>query len=235
MNTDVTFTLRWHFEAKNLALQNALSLRCPLSVQQSKALRLYYSEYLLHLVSATKVLLDDEYPHRETFRSLLEEQFVFDGHPDGKANYAFIREFRNAVIHRGYDITSAAHIVGDLPMVIAPPSISNRSGSTTYQGLGYYLLDVIGKCEGVIGPVVARHLSEMGLLTVAVEKDQAIHEIEEFIKASGDMPGWVKRMALNSIDQVDFTEARRAHIDTLVNILTTNALEEASTEQGPKA
>ena len=60
MKTDVTFTLRWHFEAKNLALQNALRLRCPLSVEQSKALRLYYSEYLAHLVSATDLLLEKE-------------------------------------------------------------------------------------------------------------------------------------------------------------------------------
>lgn len=184
MNADVTFTLNWHFEAKNLALKNALSLRCPLSVQQSKALRLYYSEYLSHLVSATELLLEQEYAQREAFRRLLEEQFVFEGHSDGHANYSFIRELRNSVVHRGYDITSAAHVTGDLPLVIAPPSIANRGGSQVYESFGYYLLDVIAKCEDVIGPVIARHLSEVGLLSAAVEQGQAVDAAKSSIETS---------------------------------------------------
>ncbi|MBV5326635.1 MAG: hypothetical protein JZU65_03215 [Chlorobium sp.] len=235
MKTDVTFTLRWHFEAKNLALQNALRLRCPLSVEQSKALRLYYSEYLAHLVSATDLLLEKEYLHREAFKSLLEEQFVFEGHPDGNANYSFVRELRNSVVHRGYDITSAAHVEGDLLLVIAPPSITNRGGSKVYQGLGYYLLEVIAKCEGVIGSVIARHLSEVGLLSVAVEQDQAVDAAKEFIEASDAMPPWAKEMALGSIDQVDFAEVRRAQTDALVKILNTNGLQEVSAQQGDTA
>ncbi len=235
MNIDVTFSLHWHFEAKNFALQNALSLRCPLSVQQSKALRLYYSEYLSHLVSATELLLEKEYLHREAFRSLLEKQFVFDGHPDGSANYSFIRELRNSVVHRGYNITSAAHVAGDLLLIIAPPSIANRGGSKAYEGLGYYLLEVIAKCEGVIGPIIARHLSEVGLLGVAVEQDQAVDTAKEFIEASYAMPPWAKEMALGSIDQVDFAEVRRAQIDALAKILKINGLQEASAQQGAPA
>ena len=235
MNTDVTFTLRWHFEAKNLALQNALSLRCPLPVEQSKALRLYYSEYFAHLVSATELLLEKKYLHREAFKGLLEEQFVFEGHPDGNANYSFVRELRNSVVHRGYDITSAAHVAGDLLLVIAPPSITNRGGSKVYQGLGYYLLEVIAKCEGVIGPVIARHLSEMGLLSVAVEQDQAVDATKEFIETSDAMPLWAKEMALGSIGQVDFAEVRRAQTDALVKILNTNGIQEASAQQGAPA
>lgn len=231
MNTDVTFTLHWYFEAKNLALKNALSLRCPLSAQQSKALRLYYSEYLSHLVSATELLLEKEYLHREAFRSLLEEQFVFEGHPDGNANYSFIRELRNSVVHRGYDITSAAHVAGNLPLVIAPPSIASRDGSKVYESLGYYLLDVIAKCEGVIGPIIARHLSEVALLSVAVVQDQAVDAAKEFIEASDAMPPGIKEMALGSIEQVDYAEVRRAQIDALVKILKLNGLQEASAQQ----
>lgn len=231
MNTDVIFTLHWHFEAKNFALKNALRLRCPLSVQQSKALRLYYSEYFSHLVSATGLLLENEYLHQEAFRGLLEEQFVFEGHPDGNANYSFIRELRNSVIHRGYDITSAAHVAGDLLLVIAPPSTANKGGSKVYEGLGYYLIEVIAKCECVIGPTIARHLSEVGLLGVAVEQDQAVDAPKEFLEAADAMPPWAKEMALGSIDQVDFAEVRRAQIDALVKILKLNGLQEASAQQ----
>lgn len=230
MKTNVTFTLNWHFEAKNLALHNALSLRCPLSVEQSKALRLYYSEYLAHLVSATELLLEKEYPHREAFKNLLDEQFVFEEHSDGNANYSFVRELRNSVVHRGYDITSAAHVEGNLLLVIAPPSVTNRGGSKIYQSLGYYLLEVIAKCESVIGPVIARHLSEVGLLSVAVERDQAVNEAREFIESSHAMPPWAKEMALGSIDHVDFAAVRRAQIDALVKILNTNGLQECSVQ-----
>lgn len=195
-------------------------------------MRLYYSEYLAHLVSATELLLEKEYPHRKAFKKLLEEQFVFEEYPDGSANYSFVRELRNSVVHRVYDITSAAHVEGDLLLVIAPPSVTNRGGSKIYQGLGYYLLEVIAKCESVIGPVIARHLSEVGLLSASVEPDQAVDEAKESIEASHAMPPWAKELAFGSLDQVDFTEVRLAQIDALVRILNTNGLQEGSIQQG---
>jgi len=93
-------------------------------------------------------------------------------------------------------------------------------------------LEVIAKCESVIGPVIARHLSEVGLLSASVEPDQAVDEAKESIEASHAMPPWAKELAFGSLDQVDFTEVRLAQIDALVRILNANGLQEGSIQQG---
>lgn len=159
---ETVYALEWHFEAKRLALRNALKFRCPLSPTAQNELRLYYPEYFAHLLSATEMLREADYPHSQSFISSLERRFVFEGRPDGASNYAFVRELRNAVIHRGLNINAAAHVEADFPLLVAPSSLTNRSGSKTQLGFGHYLLEVIGKCEAVVGPVIADHLIEFG-------------------------------------------------------------------------
>ena len=104
--------LKWYFESKNLSLKNALSLRTPLQAEQQKELRLYYSEYFASLISATELLFEDAYPHKEQFSAALYAGFVFDQLPDGEHNYSYVRELRNSVIHRGLDLCSAGHAYG---------------------------------------------------------------------------------------------------------------------------
>jgi hypothetical protein len=231
-NSEVVATLKWHFEAKRLALRNALRLRCPLTAGQANELRLNYSEYFAHLISATELLLEKEYLHHEDFKQALEKRFVFDGYPDGADNYSFVREFRNSVIHRGHDIASSAHVEKNFLKVIAPPSVTNRSGTKTYQGLGFYLLDVISKCEAVVGPTIAQHLEGSGLLTLMVDQDKSVEEARKFIAASDAMPSWAKIAAIESIAQVDFAEAQQLQVAALLKILLKNALDAEFGQQG---
>ena len=113
-----------------------MALRCPLSVEQQKELRLYYSAYFAHLLSVTELLLDKRYPHRQNFGEVFETDFVFPGHPNGNENYAYVRELRNSIIHRGYDIASSAHVIKDFLLILAPEHATDRSGNTTYPGFG---------------------------------------------------------------------------------------------------
>jgi hypothetical protein len=221
---ELTATLTWHFEAKNLALRNSLQFRCPLQVAQQHEMRLYYSDYFAHLISATELLRESEYTHRQQFKALLEGRFVFEGHPDGTDNYAYVRELRNSVIHRGYDITSAAHIDGDFPRVVAPPSVTNRDGTKTYSSLGYYLIDVISKCEAVVGHAVADHLADSGLLEPQVTQTEAVTRAMRSIDESHAMPQWAKEMGRQQIAHVDYLEMQRAQASKLVELLRTNAL-----------
>ena len=219
-NAEVLSALRWYFESKNLALKNALKLRCPLSVEQQIELRQYYSEYFVNLVSATELLLKNEYLYREEFRESLKSSLVFEALPDGENNYSYVRELRNSIIHRGFDICSAAHACGDVPMIVAPKSVTNRSGNKSYQALGYYLLEIISKCECVIGPVIARHLGEVGFLEPELMQDQAVVNVKEFISESIVMPAWAKQLALDNVAIIDYVEIQMATIRSLVDVLS---------------
>ncbi|GEM_PF-1003376 len=223
-HTEVLCALHWYFVSKNLALKNALAFRCPLSVEQQRELRQYYSEYFVSLVSATELLLEQEYKHCTQFKTALESAFVFDSQPDGESNYVYIRELRNSIIHRGLDVAAAAHVNNDFPMLVAPSPVSNRKGNKKYQPIGFYLLEIIAKCEAVIGPLIANHLGEVGLLEPQFTQDQSIENARAFMAECSSMPEWVKASAHDAIASVDHIEVQMVAIKNLVNVLRANSL-----------
>lgn len=230
-HSELLSALKWYFESKNLALKNALKLRCQLSVEQQRELRQYYSGYFAGLISATELLRDQGYSYSDKFKRLLADNFVFDLLPNGASNYSYIRVLRNSIIHRGLDICSTAHVKDDFPLVVAPSSVSDRDG-TSFKALGFYLLDVISKCENVIGPLIARHLEEVELLTpTMVNRDQAVEETRRFISESEVMPEWAKQLSYKSIASIDFVAVQMAEINSLVEVLRFNALSSFAAEQ----
>ena len=216
--------VKWYFELKNLSLRNALLLRCPLSVEMQKDLRQYYSQYFSGLLSATELLLEKEYENHIAFKKTLEAGFVFDGFPDGEKNYSYLREFRNSVIHRGLDISSAAHIQDNFPQLISPSPVTTRSGKCSYTAFGYYLIEIIRRCESVIGNIFLGHFQEYDLFNVYLSEDKAGPLRKKFILESNAMPEWVKQMALDSIDNIDYDAIHKASIDNLVDVLKTDVL-----------
>lgn len=222
--TELLCALRWYFDSKNLALKNALVFRCPLSVEQKRELRQYYSEYFVSLVSATQLLLEPEYKHYTNFKTALESAFVFDSLPDGQRNYSYIRELRNSIIHRGLDVTAAAYVNTDFLMLVAPSSVSNYKGNKEYQSIAYYLIDVIAKCEAVLGPLIASHLDEVGLLKPEFTQKQSIENARAFMAECSSVPERVKASAHNAIATVDHIEVQMAAIKSLVNVLRPHSL-----------
>lgn len=84
--SELLSAVKWYFQQKNLSLKNALALRCPLSTEDQKNLRLYYSQYFAGLLSATELLFEKEYPNRADFKKSLEEKLSFDNFSDGELN-----------------------------------------------------------------------------------------------------------------------------------------------------
>jgi len=223
-NIGILSDIKWYFELKNLSLKNALSMRCPLSVENQRDLRQYYSQYFAGLLSATEMLLEKEYPYQRKFRLSLESCFAFDGFPDGEQNYCYIRELRNSIIHRGFDISSAAHINDDFPLFVAPPSVKNRSGAIEYRAFGYYLLEIIKRCESVVGKLFSEHLKEVGFLEPIVEQEQLVAQSKQYIVESSAMTGWVRQQALEAIGEIDHVEVQKSAIRSVVEVLSHNVI-----------
>lgn len=147
---DMLNSLSWYMSARQTALRAALSFRTQLSVTDQTDMRVHYASYFLNLLAATELFRETTALQPNDFEAQLYSRFVFDGFQDGEANYSYIRELRNAVVHRGLNITSAAHIDGDFPMIIAEPKVQNQRRTKTFFAFGKYLLDVIQKCESVV-------------------------------------------------------------------------------------
>lgn len=216
--------LKWYFQAKNLALKNALSIKCPLSVDLQNDVRVFYSLYLANLLSATEMLLEKEYPFSQDFKQELDAALSFPNYPNGESNYSYLRELRNAVIHRGFDISSSAHVKDDLPLMIAPQSIENRSGNKSYSAFGFYLLEMISLVEPVIGNLVENHLNDKRLLQPLSTQQEMAAETKAYLANTVGVPDWVKNMASSHIDALDHEKMQLDQIKSFIAVLQENVL-----------
>lgn len=224
--SEMLSAIKWYFELKNLQLRNALALRCPLSVDKQKDLRQYYSQYFAGLLSATELFLEKEYSNNIQFRDLLYEKLSFQNFSDGEKNYSYLRELRNSIIHRGLDISSAAHINKDFPLIISPTPVTSRDGNKSYIAFGYYLIEIIEKCEGVIRDVFLEHFEEFSLLDKRLTQEKSIELNKKFISNSRTMPDWVKKSALDSIEDINHEEIHLASMNSLIKTLKIDILSE---------
>lgn len=223
-HSELRSALEWYFESKNLAIKNALGFRCPLSPEQQKELRQYYSEYFVALVSATELLCEPSYEFSTRFKEQLNDVLSFEAFPDGKGNYGYIRELRNSIVHRGLDICSAAHIYEDRLLVAAPTKVPDRNGRKSFSAFGKYLIEIIAKCEETVGPLISKHLEEVGLLKSLLTQDQARAEANRYLVEAAAVPDWVKQNASSHISQLDFVQLQVSAIEKLVGLLNFNAL-----------
>lgn len=195
-NRDMLYSLLWYMSARQTALRTALSFRTPLSVTDQADMRVHYSGYFLNLLAATELFRETTTLRPNDFEAQLYSRLVFDEFQDGKANYSYIRELRNAVVHRGLDITSAAHIDGSFPMILAEPKIQDRWRKEIFFAFDEYLLHVIAKCESVVGPVMLDCLNAAGIFEATIDADAAVAEYRETVEQAHAMPEHVKAMAL---------------------------------------
>lgn len=196
---DMLHALTWYMEARKTALRAALSFRTPLTTLTHTDMRIQYSAYFQNLLSATELMREPIPLPPNSFEAKLYARFVFPGFQDGKSNYEYIKYLRNAIVHRGYDITSTFHVVGDFPMLVAEPSFQNNATNPakikTFQAFDTYVLNIIGKCESVIGGVIFDTLSDAGVFQATIDTQAAIVEARTAVQNSHVMPDWAKAMA----------------------------------------
>lgn len=196
---DMLYSLSWYMSARQTALRAALSFRTPLSVTDQMDMRVNYSGYFLNLLGATELCCETTALQPNSFKAMLYARLVFEGFQNGEANYSYIRELRNAIVHRGLDITSDAHIDGDFLMILAEPAVVSRPGKNgsrkTYGAFDPYLLHIIAKCELVIGPVMLEYLNAAGVFEATTDADDAAAEYREAVRQSHAMPEEAKKLA----------------------------------------
>ena len=193
---DMLYSLSWYMSARQTALRAALSFRTPLSVTDQTDMRVHYAGYFLNLLAATELLRETTALQPNDFEAQLYSRLVFEGFQDGEANDSYIRELRNAVVHRGLDITSAAHIDGNFPMILAEPKVQNQRRTKTFVAFGEYLLQVIEKCESVVGSVMLDCLNAAGVFEATIDEEAAVAEYREAVLHSHALPEHVKATAL---------------------------------------
>lgn len=216
----------WYFEAKNLAIRNALRLCTPLSPVQQQELRLYYSDYFVNLVSAIELLRERSYEFRARFMEQLYANFSFHHFPNGEQNYSYLRVLRHCIVHRGINICSEAHACEKHLFVLAPSEVAEQDGKTVYVAPGKYLIEIISKCEETIGPLMQCHFEEVGLLKPLLSEAHAKEEAIRYLVNSASVPDFVKINGAKLLSQVNFVEMQMLEIEKMVELLNQNAVKD---------
>ena len=216
---EVLSSLKWYFESKNLSLSNALEFRAPLSTEHLNKLRLYYSQYFVSLLSATEFLLENKYPFHAEFKALLIEQLTLEDAVDGETFYSYLRELRNSIVHRRYDLTSASHFANNFPMIVLSQKVKNQSGKKEYLAPRKYLIELIYICELMIGKIIAEHLEIFASQLPSLSTEEKLAELEEFFANNSIMLSWAKEEALNYVNSEEFKKINFDETQAVLRLL----------------
>jgi uncharacterized protein YutE (UPF0331/DUF86 family) len=223
-NEEILSALEWYFESKNYHLEEALKIVTPMSSENVRHLRISYSNYFISLMSAIEILLDDNYKHKNIFYDYLIKEFSFEGFTDGKNNYKYLRELRNCIVHRGYNITCAAHTPDGHPMLLAPESIPTRNDKAEYFAFGKYILEIVSRIESVFGNIVYSHIKNVDLFKPTYSESEQLKLIQEFITKTNIMPEPFKKMALEAIPKIKLESMEKRRFNRFEKILKFNVL-----------
>jgi len=218
-NEEILSAIQWYFESKNFHLEKAIVIRSPLTIEDQKEIRIAYSNYFISLMAAIEVLLEPSYRHHQDFRVELFGALAFDG-KSGEDCYNYLRELRNSIVHRGYDISSAATFINGFPLLIAPPEVPNPKGNKWYGTFGKSILEVIERVEAVIGDVILEHAKRKQLFEPTYSDIKKKQIILGVIPRIPHMPQWAKEMTVKAFDSIDFSEMINTQNTKLEEILT---------------
>lgn len=188
--------LIWYARCKRDALDRIRRFVPP---ADSIAMRMAYSQYFVNLQS----LIDRS---TELFGSDVRNQWISSlngfGDQDGRGNERYLRELRNAIVHRGFDPTGAGNVIGGFVLARSPRMIPDRHGANVAFRLpAEYLLQIAFHCETIIPSLVLDHanttLSEIKSIPLNQRKD----EILQTIRDSEHIPDEIKGFVLSKFDE----------------------------------
>lgn len=215
--------LKWYFELKNFSFKKAISYHGHLSAEDLNELKIYYTQYFSAIISATELFREKEYINNAKFKESLLKNFIFDDHTDGVENYNFLREFRNGLIHRGMDIAARADMIDNFPVIHSPKVSRNQSGKKAHKSFGTCLIDLIEKCESVIGNIFLEHFKECEIDKIRVPHEQALAVAKNIILDSVGIPEEARKFALVQIEKTDFNKAQTEFFEQLFKLLKIKA------------
>lgn len=199
---DVLNAVSYYREAIGKSFDLANRYTGQASVQDLSDMRFFYSTCLASIVSLTEYLADTKHPYSLEFNQALKVGFVFDGASDGEENYLYLKGIRNMVVHRGYDLSSQGHVVGNRLWFVLPDEAQSISGKTSYKAYERYLPLLISKTLLKLDSIIHNHV----VINLSELNDRSQEEIEAEVRLnlSKDnflIPPQIKTMILDYLNQ----------------------------------
>lgn len=138
---DILATMAYFASVKKYAIQQMLQIKKPLSNDDSCRMNIFYGAYFTYLVGLIDYLIKD--------KELLTQTEV-ENVLGGKNNYFYVRNLRNAIIHRGEEIANRGVEIASKPGLISPMSpvvVADPRNKENYSRFTNNLLQTVIICE----------------------------------------------------------------------------------------
>lgn len=183
--------INWYLTKTNHAIDKISKLRAPINGNE---LRFQYSSLIESIFSTLDCLLDKNqaFNNADHINAKIEEKLG----DEGEDILVYLRETRNAVVHRGLDITKRGDSTKEGKVVLhVPHGITSRSGKMKKKPSETRLDILLHNLDKAIKEIAFDELTLLGLLTT--DDDEKIEEIANKIKnisLPDDVPEYAKSM-----------------------------------------
>ena len=135
-----------------------------------------------------------------------------------------MRELRNCIVHRGYDIACNSRSSGSIPLLIAPESIPNRNGNKEYLSFGICIINLIESIESVVGNLVFGHAKKVDLFKPTYTTEEQLGFILKIISKIKFIPEQARKMALEEIPKIDLKNINSIQFSNFEKAIKNNVL-----------
>jgi hypothetical protein len=108
-------------------------------------------------------------------------------------------------------------------MMIASP-VKNQSGNIEYTPFGYYLIDIISKCEMIIPNRVIDHLEQFQMFEVTNKTEYLLEQSLQYLENSTVVPEWAKKMGKEAMKSIDFEAMQKQQIQNCIDAIKMDIL-----------
>ena len=137
---------------------------------------------------------------------------------NGAEVYAYVRELRNSMVHRGLGHT-AGHANDEFVFTVCPPVVHNSKGTKTYRRPFRYMVKLGDVCNLAFNAVLYEELDKHDIFDLTRTEMTNVGDILNFLDASEDVPDFAKAMAREVIPKLDFQKISTEMAETRVRQL----------------
>lgn len=198
--SDTIAGLIWYAQCRQLALQQIQSFRPPADLQ---AMRLCYGLYLMHLHSLLDLAKEEDSQVLARWEADLEW-----GGLSGSNNARFLRELRNAIVHRGADVTMRGTIVNGHVCAVSPFEVWGREtrGRRTgpFSAFESLLWNMFVVAEDALVKTLKPLVRRIETQLLAYDEREGRNEFLKAVSDDAFLPDWVKSGAHETAAEIPF-------------------------------
>lgn len=199
MDREFLSGLEWYVDMKDKAIEDVLALRTPLD---AKVARLSYGLYFTSLLSLTEAVIEKVPDSKEKIHASLDE---FGG-MEGTQNYEYIKQLRNAITHRGFNVTASGLQHGDRVYLLAPQTIFDKWQKKEYKRFSELVEELMICCEMTVCPAVSGVLESIGFWEYDLDEAESRALTIESLNTIEHMPDWAKKMTIELLPTINTSE-----------------------------